>query len=730
MVALGKRFLWLAPLLLAGVAFVLRAAGQADVFVEGDVVPIGGEAWYHLRRHAFGLARFPALLGFDPYLRFAQGAVPPWAPGFDALIGWLAAASEAGEAIFTAQRLAAWAPSLCGALCVPAVYALLVRRLGVAAAISAASLLTILPAHIVATQVGYVSHRAAGALLGVVVLACTLPLLRGGERAVARDIGLPTLVGLASAFALWVSMLAWLPIVVAHTALFLYAVTRSSAGDARTSVARVALAELVTLAGVALFAWPLSRSTVDPFAHTHPSHLHVTVFAVWFAVAACLALAWRGALGRGWGLRVASFLCIGLAFDALALALAPGLWDVARALPAALFGDPSLHAAQREPALGGGFGSVGELVALLTGFGPALPLLLVLALALEWRSQGRAELLTLVGFAAALAAAAWLAPGGFALGAVAVAIATGCAIGAIVRRSGFGWASGGVALAVLLVALPALLSARTPAEHVPGIEVGNGRLDPAVADHVFEWLAQQGRPGGEWLDVGQVPPYGVLAPWELGHRLLYKGRRAPLIDGFSPVLAPGRRRALEDLYRQQAFRGARQLESLNAQYVILPDLEGFPSGDVPPDSMVSALLGNDGIEVVDPQGGNFFAIAHLRLVYEHGDRASGGGLRVYERVRGVQVVGASMPDRLIRFSLRLRTSGGREFTYSAAAVADSYWGNYEIRLPYSTLETKRERFVEPLGSWKVECGDEVATLDVKDWRVRKGAQVTGPGLCF
>jgi hypothetical protein len=73
---------------------------------------------------------------------------------------------------------------------------------------------------------------------------------------------------------------------------------------------------------------------------------------------------------------------------------------------------------------------------------------------------------------------------------------------------------------------------------------------------------------------------------------------------------------------------------------------------------------------------------------------------------------------------------GREFTYRATTRADPYWGNYEIRLPYSTRETKRERFVEPLGSWQVECRDEVVTLDFADWRARDGAHVSGPGFCF
>ena len=49
-------------------------------------------------------------------------------------------------------------------------------------------------------------------------------------------------------------------------------------------------------------------------------------------------------------------------------------------------------------------------------------------------------------------------------------------------------------------------------------------------------------------------------------------------------------------------------------------------------------------------------------------------------VPGARITGSAMPNRFIRASIRLRTLGGREFTYRASAVTDSYNGYYEIRV--------------------------------------------------
>ena len=71
-----------APGLLA-LALTLRLAGWPDVFEGGAVHPVGNDAYYHLRRIVYSLVHFPALLDFDPYINFPEGAKPIWTPVFD-----------------------------------------------------------------------------------------------------------------------------------------------------------------------------------------------------------------------------------------------------------------------------------------------------------------------------------------------------------------------------------------------------------------------------------------------------------------------------------------------------------------------------------------------------------------------------------------------------------------------------------------------------------------------
>ena len=61
---------------------------------------------------------------------------------------------------------------------------------------------------------------------------------------------------------------------------------------------------------------------------------------------------------------------------------------------------------------------------------------------------------------------------------------------------------------------------------------------------------------------------------------------------------------------------------------------------------------------------------------------------------------------------------------------DPYWGRYVARLPYATLPPDPERFVEALGKWRIECRDEVRSLDIEDWKVRDGRSIGGPGFCY
>lgn len=725
---LAKVLLWLAPIALVAIAFALRAAGRADVFVDGQVLPIGGEAWYHLRRVLYGAVRFPHLLGFDPYLAFPRGSLPPWSPGYDAGIAGLA--SIRAEPALAAARLAAWSPALLGALSVGAVYALLLSRFGAAAALVGAGLLAVLPAHVLATQVGYANHRAAGALASVLLLCAAGALLSGRERSRTAGWALGVATGAASAFALAVSMSTLPVLLLVQIALCAHFATRATCQAARAAATRSAIATAAAL----LLSAPFARQGLDPalLSALHPSRLHLLLFAVPLVLATACALLWRGGAGATLPRRIALALGLSLALDAALLGLVPGLWQATARFAASLFGDPSLHAAQLEPGLvhASGASGWGRVAAEWTGLGLLLPLLLPLAAWLEWPRGERAVLLLVLSSCTALAVSVLLAPGGYASGSLAVALAAGCAFGAVWRRaSRAGVRAAALGLVVLAVG-PALLAERARSASPAEVELGEASLDTARVIHVLQWLDEYGQPSGEWLDMTHAREYSVLAPWQLGHMIEFHARRPAVVDGFSGVLAAGRLALVGNLYREAWFRGLRTLASYGAKYLIVPDVEGFPGPGAAANGLVPTLIDHDGSETEEPEPGGPFAVQNLRLVYEYGDRSDGGGLRVYERVAGARILGSAVPKRFIRASIRLRTSGGREFTYRASRWTDPNYGTYEIRVPYATQPSKRKQFVSAIGSWVLECGDEKVTLDFADWKVRNGGTVPAPGFCY
>ena len=46
------------------------------------------------------------------------------------------------------------------------------------------------------------------------------------------------------------------------------------------------------------------------------------------------------------------------------------------------------------------------------------------------------------------------------------------------------------------------------------------------------WIALRTPPTSGWIDPGEPPEYGVLAPWGLGHLIEYVARRPTVTNGF------------------------------------------------------------------------------------------------------------------------------------------------------------------------------------------------------
>jgi dolichyl-diphosphooligosaccharide--protein glycosyltransferase len=165
----GWFFLGLAGAVALGVALRLHTRQDS---VDGDRVrPLDSDSAYHLRRARFAAAHFPRTILFDPLMNFPAGGVAIWPPLFDlalALPSRLAhgPAATAGEI----ERGAAGVPVALAAGSI-VLAGLLARRLfGPGAGVAAALFLAVCPGHILWTQYAHTDQHAGESFCGLLAL--------------------------------------------------------------------------------------------------------------------------------------------------------------------------------------------------------------------------------------------------------------------------------------------------------------------------------------------------------------------------------------------------------------------------------------------------------------------------------------------------------------------------------------------------------------------------------
>ena len=178
-----------AAVLAAGIALRLHTRDQ--VLVDGRVRPFDSDSAYHLRRARFAAKEFPKTILFDPLMNFPEGGVPIWPPLYDVALS-LPARVARGAATKQASKdvVAKGAAGVPVALAVGAIVLafFLGRRLvlargahgaprsprGPAAGLAAAAFLAVCPGHILWSQYGHVDQHAAESFCGLLALVLFL----------------------------------------------------------------------------------------------------------------------------------------------------------------------------------------------------------------------------------------------------------------------------------------------------------------------------------------------------------------------------------------------------------------------------------------------------------------------------------------------------------------------------------------------------------------------------
>jgi asparagine N-glycosylation enzyme membrane subunit Stt3 len=195
---------WIGIAVAVALGVRIRLYTKAQVTQGGTVRALGSDDNYHLRRTRFAVAHYPRTILFDPLMNFPDGGVPIWPPLYD-----LALATPArllagpGAPPATVERHAAWVPLVFAAGAI-LLAGLLARRLfGEAGGAAGAFFLALCPGHLLWTQYGHTDQHVAESFFGLLVLVL---FLRGRDEPDSR-------VRLAgevwTGLALGASVLAW-----------------------------------------------------------------------------------------------------------------------------------------------------------------------------------------------------------------------------------------------------------------------------------------------------------------------------------------------------------------------------------------------------------------------------------------------------------------------------------------------------------------------------------------
>jgi dolichyl-diphosphooligosaccharide--protein glycosyltransferase len=636
-------------------------------------------------------------------------------------------------------------PPLIGALTVLAVYRLTRRWLGPAEATLSGLILCLLPGQFWYSQVGYVDHHCAVALVAVLLLHAGMRVLANADAPAGppRAGALAAWLKLGALFAL--ALLVWpgtlIHVGVVEAGLIAFGLVRAEGERAADFARGLAVAHALALILVLPFCfgnvWP-QWSAMSPVVLSDFQPWLFLTAAVGFGVCDRLWRA-RPQLASGAGARLASASAIGgvlLAASLLAWpALLEGLGD-AWAWLARTESFQSLVGESRPLLILRGAVSLVPAVSNLSGFVVLLPIAIALLFARARRLPSPSAIRLLAGWSLAFAGLALAQRRFVDTAAPVVAILFAWSL-----VQAYAWllrddpsqrrkrvvAAGCSAVAALLL-WPALVFYTPIAE---SLAQGRGRvalvqpqLDAYAAYDTARWLRENTPPTSGWIDSAKGPEYSIVGPWTLGHVIQYVGRRPTATNNFGDDIGARNFGLVQDYFAAEETQAARILDQLGGRYVVVPYYESFLRDPPGERSMYRALWSRDGSAGM-PDAPAAPALSRHRLVWEfrRGGRAR---MKIFEFVRGAQISGEAPAGSAISLRLAIDTSGDRQLEYVARTLANDR-GRYSFRVPYASAVTAGA--VQTATFYLMSCDAGEKRMQVTEAEVRRGRRVAGPAMC-
>ena len=729
---------WATPLGLAVVAFVIRALPVTSVFAADRVTFFGMDAYYHMRRVAYGLARFPETLTFDPYINFPHGAKPIWPPFFDACTSLLVLPFYASGGIEAAERAVVWLPPLLGTATVLVLYGLALRFFGFGVALFSGLLLAVSSAHYWYSQVGFLDHHAAVALTTTILLACSMRLLARLEapEKEASPTGPAIATGLAIGFAFLIWPGSLLHIALAETGLLVYMATRKYRDDAVQATNSLCWANAVAAAVIAPFSWGNTWPQWGDFSLTVLSNFQTWLLACLALYALVLRGAWVRGPDRSARRRLGDQLVVGALLLATSLLLFPDLLAGVGDAWQWLSKDEAFQAgvAESRPLfVVDGQLSLRIAEGRLSRFIYILPIALF---ALAWSTRTRVDrsaIGLLVLWTVGLAVVTLVQRRFFNSLSVCLALVFAWTLvwfhGAIRARApgsaGRVLAALAAGAAAIFLLAPMAEPYRKPIKNLerslrgqPLIPRTAGPNFPALLE-TAQWLRENTPPTSGFLDASQSPEYAVLSLSGNGHVIEYVGRRPTVTDNFGDDIGAENYRLAQRYFAARSELEAETITNeLGVRYVVAT-LAGPRKPLAGPSPMLRRLADEDG------QG-----LGGHRLVFEAsalgpGARPADPVPKVFERVLGARVEGRTAPGEPVTAELELRTNRGRRIVYRTRTLADPK-GRYSLRLPYANDGGRGSTETAP--HYRVRSRGIESRVRVDERQVMEGAIAAGPNF--
>lgn len=168
----SRRWLfWLGLAAAIAIGVGLRLSTKTQSTAGGRARALTSDDYYHLRRARFAAAHYPRTIVFDPLMSFPQGGVAIWPPLFDAALATPARLLHGSSASpDQVERGALWIPLVFAGGAV--LFAGLLGRVvaGAPAGAALALFVAICPGHILWTQYAHTDQHVAESLFGLLVL--------------------------------------------------------------------------------------------------------------------------------------------------------------------------------------------------------------------------------------------------------------------------------------------------------------------------------------------------------------------------------------------------------------------------------------------------------------------------------------------------------------------------------------------------------------------------------